>query len=63
MTDVEHRRKLDAQRKSYSRKQRKKHGVCPECGKPLDDPHKTRCARCREISAKSSQHFRNKGKI
>lgn len=54
---------IDAQSRRYKRRQRKKQGVCSECGKPLDDPKRALCARCREISAKSSQHFRNKGKI
>lgn len=50
----------NAMLKRYKRKQRKKHGLCPECGKPLDDPRKALCSRCREVTKARVMRFRHK---
>ena len=53
---------IDPQSRRYKRRQRKKQGVCSECGKPLDDPKRALCARCRETTVKRVQRFRSKDK-
>lgn len=54
---------IDAQSRRYKRRQRKKQGVCSECGKPLDDPKRVLCARCREKGNERFKRHYHKGKI
>lgn len=33
---------------------------CRDCGKPKQDPSRSRCDACREVHRKSTRHFANK---